>query len=405
MDIYILHDGQQNGPFSEETARQMLKQGVVRGTDPAWRTGMPEWLPLDNILHSEESQAAASEAPAPEASTTASPTEEHPTSKTERPQRFFELCQTQGAEVIEGITRAHCQVLVGYLDGKFPNWDAGDENEAARKYFFPAVAEKFPQFVRQGWKEKLRYPQPSQPASTPKPRVAAPPKASTPPARKATSPTAAFFKGFVFGLAIVAVAVGGMVAYKRPDLVENAKAQLQAKFSGNAKATTQETAAEAVPANPEVKPSSSTATADSTAKQDAPAKASTKKRTAAAAKAPSQETAAEMANSIPAPELPTAPAPGSTSTALFDPSPSPKPAAAGTAMASESATGLPAPKTSVKLLQALELQSTYGKIQIPAGSQLPIVEQDGANVKVRFQNQIVSVPATSTDLGESGLQQ
>lgn len=74
-------------------------------------------------------------------------------------------------------------------------------------------------------------------------------------------------------------------------------------------------------------------------------------------------------------------------------------------MASAPTAGIPAPKTSVKLLQAMELQSTYGKIQIPAGIQLPIVEQDGVNVKVRFQNQVVSVPASATDLGDSGLQQ
>lgn len=392
MEIYILHDGQQTGPFSEETAREMLRQGAVLSSDLAWQTGMPEWLPLASILRSEHPE----EVPAPETSSTESAVERQETSREERHLRFFEFCKTQGAEAIEGVTKAHCQVLVGYLDEKFPNWDAGDEKDAARKYFFPAVAEKFPQFVRPEWKGKLQYPASPKTASSPKARV--PAKASSSPRRKAASPVGSFFKGFILGLLVVALAVGGLVAYKRPDLVEEAKAQwpvLLAKFSGKGK-TTRSTAAETVSSTQEGNASSSET---GNAAQDSPARTLEKSTATTSSKETLKEYPSGMTDTIPDPELPEpSSTPASASTALFDPSPSSAPAE--TAMTSSAA-----PKTSVKLLQPMEIESTYGKLQIPAGIQLPIVEQDGVNVKVRFQNQVVSIPANATDLGDSGLQQ
>src|SRR4029434_9207989 len=51
MDIHILRDGKQTGPFSEETVQVLLKQGSILINDLAWQPGMPEWLPLHAVLY------------------------------------------------------------------------------------------------------------------------------------------------------------------------------------------------------------------------------------------------------------------------------------------------------------------------------------------------------------------
>ena len=51
MDIYILRDGQETGPFTEETTHTLLKQGSIREADYAWHPGLPKWIPLAEVLH------------------------------------------------------------------------------------------------------------------------------------------------------------------------------------------------------------------------------------------------------------------------------------------------------------------------------------------------------------------
>ena len=119
--------------------------------------------------------------------------------KENRANRFFELCQTEGAEYFTTITKAHCQVLVGFLDVKFPNWDAR-EAEAAWNYFYPAIAEKFPQLVQKQWRGKFHY------AEGQKVAAEITRKAPTARLRKATpSPLAAVARGVVFGVLILGV--------------------------------------------------------------------------------------------------------------------------------------------------------------------------------------------------------
>ena len=66
MDIHILHGGIEIGPFSEVTAQTLLKQGSVLVTDLAWSPGMPDWVPLVNLLYSQGAPASAAAAMAPE---------------------------------------------------------------------------------------------------------------------------------------------------------------------------------------------------------------------------------------------------------------------------------------------------------------------------------------------------
>ena len=227
MDIYILRDGKEIGPFSEETTQTLLKQGSISEGDYAWHPGLPKWIPLADVLNPAAPALETPPPPPPTAAAEAAPvvaaavadlpkagesaTEKqkallgylglpfsaeiskdqaallvndamedakngprlvqwntdrlklHPAlfaaeiqaKKESRASEFFGHCETDGAEYFTKITKAHCQVLVGYLDVKFPDWD--EDKEAARKYFFPAVAEKFPQLVAKPWQGKLRY--------------------------------------------------------------------------------------------------------------------------------------------------------------------------------------------------------------------------------------------------------
>jgi hypothetical protein len=55
-------------------------------------------------------------------------------------------------------------------------------------------------------------------------------------------------------------------------------------------------------------------------------------------------------------------------------------------------------KASVTLTKAIEVPVPFGKAQLPAGTQLKFIAQDGAFVKVDYLNMVVSVPVNATDL-------
>src|SRR5271154_6764166 len=50
MEIHILLEGEQLGPFSEIQVRQYLGEGLVSPSDLATYEGMQEWQSLDQIL-------------------------------------------------------------------------------------------------------------------------------------------------------------------------------------------------------------------------------------------------------------------------------------------------------------------------------------------------------------------
>jgi len=264
MDIYILRDGQESGPFSQQVAEELLKQGEVAATDFACRSGMDRWLPLSELLDMEPPAAKPEPEPEPApAAETAAPDERielatekqkalltylaitlpagltrdqaarlvndamenpahaermamwneerlrlHPelfasevqAKKENRANYFFEVCQTAGAVYFNGVTKAHCQVLVGFLDVKFPHWNAR-ESDAAEHYFFPAVAEKFPQLVHKQWRGRLHYAEGIRKLSTELNR-----KSPTSQLRQtATSPVVAVVRGVFLGLFVLAI--------------------------------------------------------------------------------------------------------------------------------------------------------------------------------------------------------
>ena len=62
MDLHILHDGREIGPFTPEAACALLREGAALPTDLAWRPRMPRWIPLCELLAIEPPPAPA---PAP----------------------------------------------------------------------------------------------------------------------------------------------------------------------------------------------------------------------------------------------------------------------------------------------------------------------------------------------------
>lgn len=54
MQILIQHDGVQQGPYSPETARSLLRDGSLLSTDPARYVDDGEWMPLETLLGTQD---------------------------------------------------------------------------------------------------------------------------------------------------------------------------------------------------------------------------------------------------------------------------------------------------------------------------------------------------------------
>src|SRR4030095_9795126 len=61
MEIHILRDGKQIGPFTEETVQSLLKQGNILINDLAWSPGLTGWSPLHAVLYPAAQPPAAPE--------------------------------------------------------------------------------------------------------------------------------------------------------------------------------------------------------------------------------------------------------------------------------------------------------------------------------------------------------
>ncbi|HSI13411.1 MAG TPA: DUF4339 domain-containing protein [Chthoniobacter sp.] len=264
MNIYLVRDGEKVGPFSDNALRAMLEQGEVEADDLACRKGDDTWEPLGVVL--DKVDAASPEppppAPAPEPATAAQiaflsyfgadipagldkeAAEKLITQASEDPKKakqlakwnverlqlhpelfvvevqakkenralfYFDLCLAVGSDYFTGVTKAHCQVLVAFLDVKFPRWDANDA-DATEKYFFPAISEKFPQLVNKAWKGRFHYGHsPSAPGGAKATRKSPTSKL----AQKPDSAIGAIFRGIVLGLCILGLLFGVYYAMHR----------------------------------------------------------------------------------------------------------------------------------------------------------------------------------------------
>ena len=55
MEIFIIHDGQQTGPFTPDAVQALLSEGRVKPHDIGWRKGLAGWLPLSEVMKAERS--------------------------------------------------------------------------------------------------------------------------------------------------------------------------------------------------------------------------------------------------------------------------------------------------------------------------------------------------------------
>ena len=219
MDIFIIREGRQAGPFTEDAVKAFLTEGTARPTDMGWRKGMGDWRALSEVLKTqpEPTGETATQPPAdvhgsngaPDAPVAATGKQkaflkylgaefgenltkeraalaisdaietpklqprirkwqdeklrQHPDvfqdeidfRRANRASRYLERIQTEGAEVVKDVTKAHVQVLVESLDKRHPGWESERES-ALWDYLLPAVGEHFPQLVLPAYKSRLR---------------------------------------------------------------------------------------------------------------------------------------------------------------------------------------------------------------------------------------------------------
>ena len=477
MELFIIRDGQQTGPFSHETVQDLLNKGGLRPDDLGWHKGLPAWLPLAEVLEpaaqrrtepppvngassgirqrpaSARQKALLQYLGAPvsekatreEAAVAISDALENPklTSRfskwgeeklrlhpdlyqeeidfrrANRITRYLELCQTEGAEVVKDITKAHVQVLMESLDKKQVGWDE-DPKAAVWGYLFPSVEEHFPQLVQDEWKGKLRYGGTSKVAAAYAGIPATGVLVSSPPAPSAFQ---AALRGVVYGLVALGAVIAGIYLFK-----DNGKNDVA---RNDAKAATQQPAASALAGTAPVEaaaPPAGEAPAPATTTVSDPTKAPLIGATpenvpGTSATAPSPVPAVEPA-AAPAPGAPdgekavaAAPAPAEPATASGQPSaplptmntaaftPAPPPPGSDPSMASKPAEAPAAPATpgpavrnSATLTQAVTVQLQFGKVTLPAGTKLRLIALEGANARVNFNNNVLLVPVVVTDI-------
>ena len=459
MDIFILRNGDQSGPFSVQNVQTLLNQEAVRITDMAWRKGLPAWLPLSEVLNpgSEKPsepppamqlsgvKAAPVKAKAPtgkqrallkylgvdfpeaaskeELAVLVSDALENPKlqarlskwgdeklrlhsdvfadeiehRKANRGGIYVERCQTEGEGVVKDVTKAHCQVLIESLDKRYPAWEANPK-DALWHYFLPAVAEHFPMLVLPEWKGKLRF------GSSPK---SAPSKARTTgniTTAPEPGPTAlqAVARGVFYGLGALGLIIGAMTLLK-PDAppVVGAVSALPA-VPPPAPAKTPEPAAAPleVPLIAAVDPIPAPQPEPAVPAPAEPPPAEPVPATPAPAPAPMAETPPGVPAIPPVNPVPAGPA----TLPRADSPATPPQAPISTAPVAPIAPIAPAAQKSlVTLTKPVSIQLQFGRVTLPPGTKMRLLGGDPGGLKCNFNNNIIVVPAGSTDYDGSPL--
>jgi hypothetical protein len=65
MSIYLHYNDKQTGPFSVDQIRQMLQSGLVQTDALAWKEGMANWIPVQEMLGASGLAAGAMPVPPP----------------------------------------------------------------------------------------------------------------------------------------------------------------------------------------------------------------------------------------------------------------------------------------------------------------------------------------------------
>ena len=459
MEIFIIRDGKQTGPYTEDAVQALLDKGSVRSKDMGWRKGLAAWLPLSEVLkqNSErvnqpppvsaeragtngtsrngalatakqkallkylgvefsddvtKAEAAvvisdALEAPKFQGRIAKWHEEKlrlHPNAfqdeidfrKANRTIRYLESCQTEGAEMVKDVTKAHVQVLVESLDKRFPNWES-EPKTALWDYLLPSIAEHFPKLVLPAAKGRLRLggiPKMAA-AVVRKPVVGSLPTAPPPP-----GPFAAAVRGIIYGT----IALGVIFI---ADHFFGSDHFLKSFQTGGGKPAAQAPA-------PSVQPPEPPKEATPPKPAEAPV---------VAAKPPENPTAVlpeiPPANPAPAPVAPAEPAmvppapvpapapamaenkpPMTEEKPAIPPAPAPPvaPAPAPPEPPAPAPVAPAAPRTSVILIQGISVALPNGQVTLPAGTQLKYLALEGQNVRVSWNNNVFYVPLIATDL-------
>ena len=459
MEIFIIREGRQAGPYSTEAVKAFFAEGSARVTDMGWRKGMAEWRPLDEVLKAQPEQGGPSATPppadaqgsngsadAPIAATAKQKAflkflgaefgenlekgraalaisdaletpklqprirkwhdeklRQHPDvfqdeidfRKTNRANRYLERVQTEGSEVLKDVTKAHVQVLVESLDKRHPGWESERES-ALWEYLLPAVGEHFPQLVLPEYKGRLKL------GGTAK--IGSPAtRGMSARAMMAPPPTSGTFGAMMRGVALGVIALGAIV-FGRQFLQESRNktaAPVAAAPTPSAPAKTEAAAASEGPIS-------------KTPAAPAPEKLLAESKTPDALPENPPKPAPPEPAPVPAPVAPVAPAEPAAAPAPAmnaekptppaapeeKPAPAMAPAAAPDPAATSTPPVAPPQRTVVKLVQGIGVMLSNGQVTLPAGTPLRYLGSEGANVRVSWNNNVFFVPAMATDVNE-----
>ncbi|MEO6742459.1 MAG: GYF domain-containing protein [Chthoniobacteraceae bacterium] len=458
MDIFIIREGRQTGPFSEDAVKAFLTEGTARPADMGWCRGMAEWRPLGEVLTPGSGKVGVAATPPPAA--TNGTVENHVPAtakqkafltylgaefgenltkeraalavsdametpklqarirkwyddklrmhaevfqdeidfrKANRTARYLERIQTEGADVLKDVTKAHVQVLVESLDKRQPGWESEPES-ALWDHLLPALGEHFPQLVQPAHKGHLKPGSAVKRGSSLTRGIAGTAGIAMLPPRAAGT-LGAMLRGIVLG----AIALGGIVVGHQ---------YWQEKHG--------QTTSQVPAATPEKKETSSAPTPPNDPKPEDPAAQTPGKLLAETAQPAAAQGNSQPPEPAPAPAVPNEPAVPASATSGEKPvapatpeapavSPE-KPVTAGEKNAvpaapapAENATlnAPPAPpRTAVKLTQRIGVMLSNGQVDLPAGTVLRYLATEGQNVRVSWNNNVFFVPAMATDVNE-----
>lgn len=453
MDIFIIREGRQAGPFSESAVKAFLTEGTARTADMGWRKGMAEWRPLSEVLKAGtaplngEAGTAVNEAPP---SATLLHAQESPATgkqkaflkylgaefgenltkqraaiavsdaletpklqprirkwhddklrlhadiyqdeidyrRANRTNRYLERIETEGADVLKDVTKAHVQVLVESLDKKNPGWESNRE-AALWDHLLPAIGNHFPQLVQPAHKGMMKSGGGSRIARAATRGLSAAAAIVMP--RPQTGTLGAMLRGVLLGV----IALGGILVghhYWQKSHGEGASVTSGSPEKKGAPpapvASNEPTPKESAEKEPALEPPGKLI-----AENKLPEVAQEKP----AAPAPNETPAPPPAMNAEKPAVPATPE--------EKPAPSP-PAAPATAPESPSFPAAvtpppaPAPRTAVKLIQGIGVMLSNGQVTLPAGTVLRYLATEGVNVRVSWNNNVFFVPAAATDVNE-----
>ncbi len=467
MDIFIIREGRQTGPFSEDAVKAFLTEGSARPSDLGWRKGMADWQALSEVLKPRTERAgdpATPPPPAEAASNGANGTNgsaephvpatakqkaflkylgaefgEHLTKqraalavsdaletprlqlrirkwqdeklrlhaelfqdevdyrRANRSTRYLERIETEAADSVKDVTKAHVQVIVEALDKKTPSWESESES-ALWEHLLPAISEHFPQLVLPAGKARLKTGGGKSAAAT---RGMATPRVPMPP--QSTGTFGAMLRGVVLGVIALGAILAGYHFWQ------------QSQGQGGPQVNSPTTPAPAVSEKTEPQPSASAAN-ESTPKEPEKKEPSVPEPVAPAP----EKMTAEAKPPTPSPEAPAAPAPAAPKepapeTTAMNPE---KPAAPAAPAAPEEKPAVPAPapapaepaamtppaappppqRTTVRLTQGIGVMLPNGQVSLPAGTVLRFLGAEGPNVRVSWNNNVFFVPGVATDL-------